>query len=377
MKPLRVAVADDSSFVRKALVRLLSGDPRITVVGVAASGEELIEQLEVWKPDAITLDLSMPGMGGMLTLDRIREIRPTPVIVLSSRSARGAPLTIEALHRGAVDFIDKQCYSMVDFQGLREVLVEKLLLAGGASAGPASREGATAEPVAAVGETVVSPAGALAAGRLEAVLLGASTGGPPAIQQILEGLGAELPVPMIVVQHMPRGFTRAFADRLNAHLPLPVREAKHGELLAPATVYIAPGGVHLRLERHGTLLAAALGSSPADAAHKPSVDVLFLSAAAVLGSRALAVLLTGMGRDGALGMAGLAAAGAYTLAQDETSSAVYGMPRAALEIGGVRETLSLERIASRLRELLRFEAGSEGEVGGPGTGGRPAASRSA
>lgn len=345
MKPIRVAVVDDSSFIRMAVERMLEGHERIRVVGTARSGEELIERLSVWRPDVITLDLSMPGMGGLRTLDHVMASRPTPVIVLSGRSREDAPLAIEALHRGAVDFIDKRRYSLVDFEALREVLVRRILeVAGRPSAPQAATDPPGGEPPAARPEP---------RREFELLVLGASTGGPVAIQQVLVDLGPALPVPAVVAQHMPAGFTRAFAERLNSRLPLSVREAEDGETLRPASVYIAPAGSHLRLERGGAGLRARLAEAPDPGdLHLPSADVLFSSAARVAGGAVLAVLLTGMGRDGARGMAELAAAGAYTLVQDEPSSVVWGMPRAATELGVVRETLPLERIGGRLRRLL-------------------------
>jgi two-component system, chemotaxis family, protein-glutamate methylesterase/glutaminase len=319
---------------------MLSGESRIEVVGTASSGEELLANLGRWSPDVVTLDLSMPGIGGLVTLDRVMALRPTPVIILSTHAGRGAPQTIEALHRGAADFIDKQQYSLLDFSALREVLVEKVLAVTGTRAGPTPLQG---RPASVLGEP---------SGHYDALLIGASTGGPPAIEQVLVDLGADCPVPVLVAQHMPQGFTRAFADRLNAHLPLEVREAEDGMVIEPGRVFIGPGGRHLRIARDGSRLTCTLSLKPDQAAHRPSVDELFLSALAVLGARTAAVLLTGMGRDGAEGMRQLAQAGAYTIAQDEGTSVVYGMPGAAVTLQAVREVLPLSRIGPRLRQLL-------------------------
>ena len=394
--PLRVAVVDDSSFVRRAIARMLEGDRRIEIVGLAASGEELLAHLEQWRPDAVTLDLSMPGMGGLLTLDQIMAVRPTPVIVLSTHSAKDAPLTIEALHRGAIDFIDKQQYSLVDFQALRGAILEKLLSLGNASlpakarppspgsavvrgqgkvaanrsrsadrsskrsrlpaaarAAPAPRN-RTGERRAKVAplrhrKAVKAPSTLL---RFEVLAMGASTGGPPTLQKILEQLGAVVPIPVVLVQHMPIGFTRAFAERLNSYLPLQVREAQHGEVLEPSTVYIAPAGNHLQLERLGDRLVAQLSDQRGPHSHCPSVDVLFESVARTCRRRALVGLLTGMGSDGARGMKEVRARGGYTLAQDADSCVVYGMPKAAVAQRAVCEELGLETFGSRLTELF-------------------------
>jgi len=335
---IRVAVADDSSFLRKAVARMLASEPGIELVGSASQGEELLDNLDRWQPDAIILDLSMPGIGGLATLDEIMARRPVPVIILSTYSRKGAPQTIEALHRGAVDFVDKQQFSLVDFDALRQVLAGKIREV------TAPRRGAS--PVTAPVKRITVEEG----GVPEVVLIGASTGGPPAIERILRDLGGDVPVPVLVVQHMPAGFTRAFAERLNIQLPLEVREPVDGEPLQPATVYIARGGFHLRIAPGRQRLVAAVSSEPRDTPHRPSVDELFASAAEA-GVRAVAILLTGMGHDGAAGMARLAAQGALTIAQDEATSTIFGMPRAAAAIGGVREVLPLPQIGARLRRL--------------------------
>lgn len=359
MKKIRVAVVDDSSFMRKAVVRMLAQEPRIVVVGTAASGEELLTQLDTWQPDVVTLDLFMPGMGGLRTLDRIMERKPLPVILLSSHSRERAPLTIEALHRGAVDFIDKQRYSLVDFQALGRVLIDKVLLVTGAHVHPPDT--ATATPTAAPGEhkgperrahpRVISPP-ATRAPAYDLLLIGASTGGPVAIREILEDLGTELRVPAVVVQHMPKGFTRAFAERLNSQLPVPVLEVLGSEPLLPSTIYIAPAERHLVIRGRPGELTADATPEPQDVTHRPSVDVLFSSAARIPKLRTVALLLSGMGSDGAEGMKELAKVGAQTLAQDADTSVVYGMPRAAAELGAAQEILPLGQIADRLRDLV-------------------------
>jgi two-component system, chemotaxis family, protein-glutamate methylesterase/glutaminase len=348
---LRVAVADDSSFIRKAVTRVLAAEPDIELVGSASRGEELLENLDLWAPDAIILDLSMPGLSGLETLDAIMVRRPTPVIILSTHSKRGAPQTIEALHRGAMDFIDKQQHSLVDFDALRTALTEKIREVAGRPV-PAPRGGEAPVP-----PPTAPPVPITDSERPAVILIGASTGGPPAVESILRSLGPDISAPVAVVQHMPSGFTRAFADRLNGHLPLEVREAADGEPLLPGRVAIAPGGIHLRIGERQGKLHASLSAEPERALHRPSVDVLFHSAEEAVQGRVVAVLLTGMGQDGAQGMAALARAGAYTIAQDEATSIIYGMPRAAVAAGGVRETLPLPEIGARLRQLLTSPEG--------------------
>lgn len=351
VKRVRVAVVDDSTFIRKAITRMLGDHGQIQVVGSAGSGEELLTHLDRWRPDVVTLDLDMPGMGGLAALDRIMAQRPTPVIILSTHSGKGAPLTIEALHRGATDFIDKQRYSLVDFEALRNVLLEKIFQVTGTAP---VEEIASDDPIIKAADAAAPRLDAqphATPGAYDLIVLGASTGGPPTIQTILEQLGDHLPVPVVIVQHMPVGFTQAFAERLNTHLPLPVRECVVSEPLVGGTVYMATAGLHLRVERREGQLFAELGHEPDDVAHIPSIDVLFESAARSVGRRAVGVLLTGMGQDGAKGMAALKGRGGYTIAQNEESCIVYGMPRSALTLNGVVEMVAPVEIGRRLGEL--------------------------
>ncbi|MEL7062039.1 MAG: chemotaxis-specific protein-glutamate methyltransferase CheB [Acidobacteriota bacterium] len=355
---LRVAVVDDSTFIRKAITRMLEDDDRLRVVGSASSGEELLTHLEDWAPDVVTLDLDMPGMGGLATLDRLTALRPTPTIILSTHSGEGAPLTIEALHRGATDFIDKQRYSLVDFDALRRALLEKIFEVTGYAADPepTPRE-LPKPPAAALPDSSQAGSDSETDARFRLVVMGASTGGPPILQTILETLlvGAgdfRQAVPIAIVQHMPTGFTQAFAERLNAHLPCAVQEARDGEFLLPGHVYIARAGRHLRVGVEGEALRAEVSAEPKHLVHVPSVDVLFESAARAVGRRGLGVLLTGMGRDGAKGMAAMRAAGSHTFCQDEASSVVFGMPRAALALGAVSDVGSPTEIGQRLAHLL-------------------------
>ena len=347
MTPVRLAIVDDALFIREGLKRLLAGHPQIEVVGTASSGLELIAHRDEWRPDVVTLDLNMPGMDGLTTLDRLMATQPLPVIILSTRSGAGAPQTVEALGRGAVDFIDKEAYSLVDFEALRAVLVEKILGVVGKDGRGQMADGMS--PIEAISHQpsaishLPSP--------FSLAVIGASTGGPRAIEAVLASLGPDLPVPVAVAQHMPAGFTRAFAERLDRALPFPVREAVSGEPLQPGCVYIAPGGVHTVIEDEAAPRLVLRDAGPGTL-HAPSVDELFDSAAAAFGERVVAVLLTGMGRDGARGMAALAGRGAHTIAEDEQSCIVYGMPRAAVECGAAREILPLVSIGPRVRALL-------------------------
>jgi len=336
---IRLAVVDDSAFVRKAISRMLQDEKDVVIAGLAARGEELIDHLDEWSPTIVTLDLSMPGMGGLATLEKILAWRRIPVLIVSGHSSREAPLAVEALNRGAADFIDKQDFSLVDFQGLRATILEKLRAL-------TSGECTLPEPLPQPHAPVVRNE----PGAFDLVVIGASTGGPPAIEFLLEAFDGPPSVPIAIVQHMPAGFTSALAERLNGRMPFPVEEATHNRLLVPGSVYIAPAGSHLRIRFEAGQMWTSLARYP-ETQHKPSVDVLFRSAI-TLGSRVLGVLLTGMGDDGARGLLELSQSGALTIAQDERSSAVYGMPRAAAELGAAAEQLALSDIAVRLRYLL-------------------------
>ncbi|MBN2383561.1 chemotaxis-specific protein-glutamate methyltransferase CheB [bacterium] len=350
MRKIRLAIVDDSLFIRKAIERVLEGDDDITIVGLAATGEELINNLNHWKPDVITLDLSMPGMGGIPTLDIIMARQKIPVIILSTHSSKDAPMTIEALHRGAVDFIDKQQYSLVDFDALRNVLREKILHVTGK--GVISNEKqilkTTSRPVLS-GHILKKPLS-----EFKIIAIGASTGGPPAIQKILENLNPVPKVPIVIVQHMPTGFTKPFAERLNSHLHFPVREAYHGEILEAGTAYIAPCDFHLKVRKENNHIYHSLSQYPEVSPHRPSVDILFQSVAEVFGRYSLGILLTGMGQDGAIGLKCLFLADAWTITQSKSSCVVYGMPKAADDLGVARENIHINQIGSRIMSLFNI-----------------------
>lgn len=353
MKKIRLAIVDDSSFVRKVIQRLFEDEPTIEVVGTASTGEELIKNLNEWQPDVITLDLSMPGMGGLRTLDHIMAWKKIPVIILSTHSSKDAPITIEALHRGAADFIDKQQYSLVDFDALRAVLSEKIKqLTSKVIPHTQDEKNKGSEKIEKIIEPVPVLMEPIVPCEYAIILIGASTGGPPAIQYILESLSDSLQIPVAIVQHMPTGFTAAFANRLNQYLPLKVKEASNEELMKKDTIYIAPAGFHLTFKKQQNNVYLILSDKPNDCLHKPSVDILFKSAAEVFGKNSIGIILTGMGKDGAKGAFMLYNKGAYTIAQDESTCTVFGMPKAALLAGAVRETLPLYQIPQRIIKLL-------------------------
>lgn len=336
----RVLIVDDSPSMRAMLTRLLSSDPLIEVIGAAPEPHSAREMIKTLNPDVVTLDIEMPGMDGLSFLEKIMRLRPMPVIMCSTLTARGAEASIEALRLGAVDCIAKPSGNAAEM-AQNGALLRKMVKAAARSS--VRRAPATPAPLAQVGS-----------GRLRdvAIAVGASTGGVEALFSLVGALPPDCP-PMLVVQHMPAAFTNGFAVRMDRDARVKVVEAEHGMQLRRGTVYIAPGG-----ERHMELVGGTSGTirlSPGDpvAGHRPSVDVLFRSVAA-LGSRAVGVILTGMGSDGAAGLRILREAGGRTLGQTRESCVVYGMPRAAFELGAVEKEVSLAAMPEAILGLCRL-----------------------
>lgn len=362
MDPIRVLIVDDSPFMRKALERMLTTED-IQVIGSARDGEDALEKIPQLKPDIVTLDVEMPRMDGLACLKRIMAEFPLPVLMVSSLTQEGATATLEALAAGALDFIPKETSlastSILQIQQDLQEKVRKLARsprfrkAAPRPAAPASSAGtipAMARPAApAVPRPTTAGAGLAASPVAEVLAIGCSTGGPKALQDLLPGLPKSLPVPVLIVQHMPASFTKPFAERLNGLCQVAVKEAEHGEPARPGTVYIAPGGLHLNYRQRGAQPYLELNPEPAASLHRPSVDVMFLSLAQECTKQLLAVILTGMGNDGARGMEALKAKGAHTLAEAEESCVVYGMPRAAFERGCVDQVAPLPEMAPILR----------------------------
>jgi two-component system chemotaxis response regulator CheB len=337
----RVFVVDDSAFIRKALARVLQAEPGLSLVGQAASGAEAVEKIPEADPDLVTLDVAMPGMDGQQVLRALLRWKPDlKVVMLSAHTREGAEATIEALAAGAVDFIDKASFNVMDLDTLRREVIDKLKIWRPGDSKAAATKGA----VLAVDDYPAK----LAAARCELCVIGASTGGPSAIQRILERIPARFPMPILIVQHMPPGFTGPFADRLRSHSRLEVSEAAEGDRLHPGRALVAPAGRHLRITAS---LGVVVAAEPADAKHMPSVDVTMKSAAKARPGRVLGILLTGMGQDGAEGMATIRASGGFTIGESEASCVVYGMPRAAEMRNAVDCMLPLPEIISLLEGL--------------------------
>ncbi|ODT88434.1 chemotaxis response regulator protein-glutamate methylesterase [Phenylobacterium sp. SCN 70-31] len=341
----RVLVVDDSAVMRKLIGAALSADPELEVVGEAGDPLQAREAIKALNPDVITLDVEMPNMNGIEFLDRIMRLRPMPVVMVSTLTARGAEATLTALELGAVDCIEKPRGS--DLEGFR-IIAEKVKMAGRARVRQRIQRPESAPPNAQPSEAF-SPADMV-------VAIGSSTGGVEALITIVERLPANC-APTVITQHMPATFTRSFSERLNRLSPATVTEARNGDPLRPGHIYVAPGGdFHLEVEgtRH---LRCKVTQGPPVSGHCPSVDVLFESVARCAKDRAVGAILTGMGRDGARGLLAMRQAGARTLGQDEASCVVYGMPRAAFEMGAVERQLPLEKLGPAIRNLTNSEMG--------------------
>jgi two-component system chemotaxis response regulator CheB len=354
-RKIRVLIVDDSAFMRTAIARLISSDARFTVVGQARDGTEAVQLARALEPDVITMDFNMPGMNGAQATRAILSQRPRPIVMLSAHTRQGAAETMEALTAGAVDFVPKPAGEVsASLSAIRDTLLSKLALVATANLAPAnlppaapaeekSRPRPPAVRAAAPPERASVPSGP------RVVVIASSTGGPAALVRVLSQLKLGKKAAVILVQHMPSGFTEALALQLAERAPFPVREARAGDRLDPGVALLAPGGSHLVVERNGQV---ALRDGPPVHGVKPAADVTFRSVAEVYGARSIGVVLTGMGRDGALGLAAIKAAGGRTAAQDRQSSIVYGMPRAALELGVVEDVVALDQMGPYLSQLL-------------------------
>ena len=348
MRRIRVLVVDDSVVIRRLLTDALSRDPEIEVVGTAPNGRIALVKLPQLCPDLLTLDVEMPELDGLEMLPLLRKDYPKlPVIMFSTLTERGAAATFDALARGATDFVAKPANVgnvAAGFQNVKDQLIPKIK-ALCPSVPPAMS--ATAQVSRPLRWNLNRPVPGEPK-RRDVIVIGSSTGGPQALAVLLGKLPANFPVPIAVVQHMPPVFTRHLAARLNQVSLLTVREAAAGDSLRPGLALVAPGGRHMELERRGVVVTTVLHEGPPENSCRPAVDVLFRSAAAVFGPGCLAVVLTGMGRDGLRGGEWVVRSGGTVVAQDEASSVVWGMPRAVTEAGLAAQTLPLDSIAPNL-----------------------------
>jgi two-component system, chemotaxis family, protein-glutamate methylesterase/glutaminase len=377
---IRVMVVDDSALVRRIASDILTSDPEITVVATAAQAEFALPKLDKERPDVITLDMEMPGMGGLEAIRRIMAMQPTPIIVLSAHAQKGAELTLQALDLGAVDFVLKPSTSLSGgINAISTELIEKVKNASKivfhgarAPAAPPEQAGVRPEPSGALREPTapreipvfqkeperspLPPMALRGPTAFDLVAIGTSTGGPVALKTVLQMLPADLPVGVVVVQHMPPVFTKAFAERLDGCCAVGVKEAENGDAILPGRVLLAPGNWHMTVSRFGGEPRIQLNQNENVNGHRPSVDVLMHSVALEYGNKAVGVIMTGMGKDGADGLHALHKRGGHVIAQDKDSSVIYGMNREVVQNGDAHEVVPVAGIAARIVEALRSGA---------------------
>ena len=356
---IRVLVVDDSALVRQVLTGILDSDPGIEVVGAAADPYAAREKIKQLHPDVLTLDVEMPRMDGITFLKNLMRLRPMPVVMVSSLTEKGADVTLNALEIGAVDFITKPKLDVqAGLEAYASELIDRVRTAAAARPRPYEPERSAPEVARRHSADAVIPAhsGGRAIRTTHGLIaIGASTGGTEAIKEVLMRLPADAPA-VVITQHIPAEFSQPFARRMDASSALAVCQAEDGQPILPGHAYIAPGGRHLLVERSGTRFQCRLDDGPPVNRHRPAVDVLFRSVAQAAGMNAVGVLLTGMGDDGARGLCEMRQTGAPTLAQDEATSVVWGMPGEAVARGGVDEVVPLGRVAET---ILRLDAERE------------------
>ncbi len=342
---IKVLICDDSALVRQILSAILAREADIQVVGQAPDPLIARQKIKELNPDVLTLDVEMPRMDGLEFLEKLMRLRPMPVVMISSLTERGADVTLRALELGAVDFVTKPKLGVADgLESYAQEIVAKIRAA--ARCRVRQRSASSTHTPLVVPSTIKGASEKL-------ILLGASTGGTEAIKDVLLDMPPDCP-PILIVQHMPPGFTASFSKRLDGLCRIAVKEAQDGERVMPGHAYIAPGGRHMVLKRSGAYYLTELNDDEPMSLHRPSVDKLFLSAVPNVGANAVAILLTGMGKDGAQGMLALRQKGVYTVAQDEASCVVFGMPREAIQLGGADAVVDLGKVTEHV--LTRFGA---------------------
>ena len=378
---IKILVVDDSAFMRKVLSDLFKSQPDFEVVDIGRNGAEALEKVKQHSPDVVTLDVEMPVMDGLTALEQIMAVKPTPVVMVSSLTKAGADATIKALSLGAVDFVAKSAGSISRIDEIEKDLLQKCREAAGVSGSRLRVAPLIAAKPLRIQERTIAPTppekpiivekmlgvdkaapsivrtapvfGAISGVDDWIVAIGTSTGGPRALQEVLTRLPGSLPCPTVIVQHMPPGFTKSLAERLNTLSELTVKEAADNDRLVAGTVYIAPGDFHLTLRREASGTYVKLNKEPAIGGLRPAVDPMMVSVAENYGTKSVGVILTGMGHDGAKGMQAIKRLQGRTIAEDQSTSVVFGMPKAAIEAGVVDTILPLPQVAEGIVQCLK------------------------
>jgi two-component system chemotaxis response regulator CheB len=345
---IKILIVDDSAFMRKLLSDLFSAESDFMVVGTARNGKEAVEKVKQLKPDVVTMDVEMPIMSGLQALEIIMKEIPTPVVMLSSLTSAGAKATLMALELGAVDFVAKTTGVISNIAA-----ISNEILAKGRAAIKANVSQLSKIKVQLPSMTSLSSQSLIPSNNGEKILaIGTSTGGPRALQEIITQLPGNLPCGVVIVQHMPPGFTRSLAERLNSLSSLTVKEAEHNDIILPGVVLIAPGDYHMSIEREGNKKVVKLNQNPPIGGHRPAVDPMMDSVAKVYGKQTVGVILTGMGHDGAKGIQAIKEQGGYTIAEDQSTAVVFGMPKSAIELGVIDKVAPLSTIAAEIVKAI-------------------------
>lgn len=345
-RKIKVLIIDDSALIRSILKEVVNSQPDMEAVGAASNPLQAREMIKTLNPDVLTLDVEMPEMDGLTFLEKLMRLRPMPVLMISTLTERGSEAALRSLELGAVDFLAKPKLGVAEgMQAYADEIADKIRIAARARL-KTIKSGEPAAGLPMLGSRIASTE--------KLIIVGSSTGGTEALKDFLLPMPADAPA-ILVAQHMPEAFTKSFAERLNGLSKMTVTEGVHNERVLPGHVYIAPGHSHMLLKRSGSNYVIELNQASPVNHHRPSVEVLFRSAAQCVGANAIGVMLTGMGKDGAVGMLEMRQAGAYNFAQDEATCVVYGMPRAAVEIGATHESVPIQDMARRV--LARVMSG--------------------
>ncbi len=364
MHPINVLVVEDSAFFRRTLKNMLESDPLIEVIGTAEDGKEALEKIEKLRPDVVTLDIEMPKMNGLDVLKIVMEKFPLPVIMVSSMTEEGAGATLDALHMGAVDYITKNLsYTHSNIGDVKDELLAKVkAVANKSSASERLSFKKKIQSESALKNLGRSQSGSYSGrcldykggGEVDLVALGASTGGPKALQEILSQLPGNFPAPIIITQHMPGVFTKPFAERINKLCEIEIKEAEENDIIKPGVALLAPGGYQMRVRKRNREHRVEISNEPKEIIYKPSVDITMISASQSFDKKCVGVILTGMGSDGVEGMRAIKSQGGMTIAQDKKSCVVYGMPKMVVEAGVADKTVPLDDIAGELLRQVQY-----------------------